>query len=247
MVCLHHLPPTWRTPLAKALAAAAVVFLGLFCWLALSAVRGGGLTVYDERVMAWAVTIRTALATSVMDGFSALGSTPALTALTLVCTPALAWAGRLAQAVTLAAAMIGSSLLTVVLKLLFGRERPSTHTLLGDPAHTLSFPSGHSFNTAVFAGALAGFVLLSAAGRVGKALAVSVALAVTVLVGASRVYLGYHWMTDVLAGWSLGAAWLCLVALAVLWLRGRCGPGDHRPGDHRPGEHRRNPQAPQAR
>ena len=231
MVTLHHLPATWRTPRAGTLAAAAVIFLSLFSWLALTAVRGGGLTLYDERVTAWAVTIRTTPATSVMDGFSALGSTPGLTILTLVCVPALVWAGRLTQSAALAVSMIGSSLLTVVLKLFFGRERPSTHTLLGDPAQTLSFPSGHSFNTAVFAGALAGFVLLGTAGWVSKALAVCVAVATTALVGASRVYLGYHWMTDVLAGWSLGVAWLCLVALGVLWLQGRRGPG---------GRHRRN-------
>ncbi|WP_244925063.1 phosphatase PAP2 family protein [Actinomyces bowdenii] len=227
MVSTHHLPATWRTARARALAALAIILLGLFSWLALSTARGGGPALYDQSVTDWAVTIRTPPATAIMEGFSALGSTPGLTILTLICVPALARAGRRAQAVGLAAAMIGSSLLTVALKLLFARERPSTHTLLGDPALTLSFPSGHSFNTAVFAGALAGCALLGGAGRLGGALAVVAAVGTTAMVGASRVYLGYHWLTDVLAGWSLGAAWLCLVALAVLWLQGR----RHRPGE----------------
>lgn len=227
MVRAHHLPATWRTARAKTLAVLAVIFLGLFSWLALSATHRSGPALYDQTVTDWAITVRTAPMTAIMDGFSALGSTPGLTILTLVCVPALVWAGRRTQAAGLALAMIGSSLLTVALKLLFGRERPSTHTLLGDPALTLSFPSGHSFNTAVFAGALACCVLLGGAGLLGRVLAVVAAVGTTAMVGASRVYLGYHWMTDVLAGWSLGVAWLCLVALAILWLQGR----RYRPGE----------------
>ena len=104
------------------------------------------------------------------------------------------------------------------------RGRPSTTLLLGKPASSFSFPSGHSFNTAVFAGMLAGMVLTSTAVTLYRALAIMAAAGATLLVGASRVYLGYHWMTDVLAGWSLGLAWLCLVTLALLWLKGRRRP-----------------------
>ena len=128
------------------------------------------------------------------------------------------------RALVLSLTMIGSSLLTVALKEIFRRARPSTDTLLGEPASTTSFPSGHSLNTAVFAGLLAGMVLASTASILYRALAIMAAAGATLLVGASRVYLGYHWMTDVLAGWSLGLAWLCLVTLALLWLKGRRRP-----------------------
>ena len=81
------------------------------------------------------------------------------------------------------------------------------------------FRSGHSFNTTVFVGALAGIVLLSEASRRRKTAAVLTAAAAALLMGLSRIYLAYHWLTDVLAGWSLGVAWLSLVTLLVLRVR----------------------------
>ena len=119
------------------------------------------------------------------------------------------------RALVLAAAMAGSAGLTVVLKLVFARHRPPVDLLADEALSTYSFPSGHSFNTAVFAGALAGFVLFSPASGRRKAVAASGAVAAATAVGLSRVYLAYHWFTDVLAGWALAAAWLCLVALVV--------------------------------
>ena len=104
------------------------------------------------------------------------------------------------RALVLTLTMLGSSLLTVALKGILGRTRPSTDTLLGPPATTTSFPSGHSFNTAVFTGLLAGMVLLSTTAVVHRTLAIMAAAGATLLVGTSRVYLGYHWMTDVMAG-----------------------------------------------
>lgn len=112
--------------------------------------------------------------------------------------------------------MLGSSPLTVALKHVFGRERPNTDLLLGDPSHSFSFPSGHSFNTTVFVGTLAGFVLFSSARTRDKLLAATTGALMIGAVGASRVYLGYHWATDVLAGWSVGLAWLGVVGLVVL-------------------------------
>ena len=224
MLSLDHLPGTWRTRRAGALAMTAVITLSFFSWLALTTSNGTGLAPHDQSVTTWAADERYPALTAIMQVFTALGSTVGLTILTAICAVLLFMQGHRVRALVLTATMVGSSLLTVVLKELFGRSRPSTDTLLGPSASTASFPSGHSFNTAVFAGLLAGMVLMSTASILYRLLAIMAAVGATLMVGASRVYLGYHWMTDVLAGWSLGLAWLCLVTLALLWLQGRRRP-----------------------
>lgn len=224
MLSLDHLPDTWRTRRAGALAVTAVITLSLFSWLALTTSAGTGLAPHDQGITTWAADGRHPALTVVMQVFTALGSTVGLTVLTAICATLLFVRGHRVRALVLAVTMLGSSLLTVVLKEIFGRARPSTDTLLGFPASTTSFPSGHSFNTAVFAGLLAGMVLITTTASLYRAPAIMAAAGATLLVGASRVYLGYHWMTDVLAGWSLGLAWLCLVTLALLWLQGRRRP-----------------------
>ncbi|WP_167145984.1 phosphatase PAP2 family protein [Actinomyces sp. ZJ308] len=224
MLSLDHLPDTWRTRRAGTLAVTAVITLSVFSWLALTTSAGTGLAPHDQSVTTWAVDGRHPTLTAIMQVFTSLGSTTGLTILTAICAALLFLRGHQVRALVLPLTMVGSSLLTVGLKEIFGRARPSTDTLLGSPALTTSFPSGHSFNTAVFAGLLAGMVLLSTATTLYRALAIMAAAGATLLVGASRVYLGYHWITDVLAGWSLGLAWLCLVALALLWLQGRRRP-----------------------
>jgi len=224
MLSLDHLPGTWRTRRAGALAVTAVVTLSTFCWLAITTSAGTGLAPHDQGVTAWAVDGRHPALTVIMQVFTALGSTVGLTVLTALCATLLFMRGHRVRALVLTLTMLGSSLLTVVLKGVLGRTRPSTGTLLGPPATTTSFPSGHSFNTPAFAGLLAGMVLLSTTAVVHRTLAIMAAAGATLLVGTSRVYLGYHWMTDVMAGWSLGLAWLCLATLAILWLQGRRRP-----------------------
>ena len=193
----------------------------LFAWLADGASENRDLSRLDPTVTAHAVMLRTGLLTAVAQFFTTLGSTPGLTALTVVVSTVLARRGRWAHVTVLVATMVGSATLTVALKLVFARQRPPVADLIGSPASTLSFPSGHSFNTVAFVGVLAGFVLASGASRTLRVLAVSAATATALLVGLSRIYLGYHWMTDVLGGWVLGLAWLAVVGLAGLWWRTR--------------------------
>lgn len=193
--------------------------LALFVLVTVHVATDSALSGYDPAVTARAVALRHPWLTPLVWLVTHLGGTVGLTALSLLVAAALAVAGRRFQAGVLLAAMAGSAALTVVLKLAVGRQRPSVDLLLGVPSSSFSFPSGHSFNTTVFVGALAGIVLLSEASRRHKTAAVLTAAAAALLMGLSRIYLAYHWLTDVLAGWSLGVAWLSLVTLLVLWVR----------------------------
>lgn len=218
---LDRLPDAWRTRAALALAVVGATALALFVSIADGAIENDDLSALDPAVTDWAVRSRETALTSGAWFFTDLGGTVGLIVLTLVAAAGLAAARRRVHAATLLLTMAGSSVTTVLLKLAFGRQRPSTDLLLGAPSETYSFPSGHSFNTAVFMGTLAGFVVLSGTTRGRRTMAVLVAVVVTVLVGLSRVYLAYHWMTDVLGGWSLGVGWLCASCLLALLVAAR--------------------------
>ncbi|WP_172119960.1 phosphatase PAP2 family protein [Actinomyces faecalis] len=214
--------------LAPVLAAGAAIALAAFAVLADGAVKGDDLSTYDPSVTGWMVASRRGWLTDLAWIATHLGGALSLTVITVVAAVAFVWTGRRRHAVVLVAAMASSSLVTVVLKLLFARQRPSIELLLGDPASTFSFPSGHSFNSAVMAGTLAGFVVFSQVSLQRRILAGALAVLMAGTVGLSRVYLAYHWLTDVLAGWSLAVAWLCLAALLVLWT-GRLRPARAQP------------------
>ncbi|WP_147680196.1 phosphatase PAP2 family protein [Actinomyces ruminicola] len=220
-----------RPRLALTAAAAAAVFV----WLAVTTESGRSLAAHDPAVTAWAVSLRHELITAVAWMFTHLGGTLGLTALTVLTCALLLLRGLRRHALVLAGAMIGSSLLTVLLKIIFARSRPSTSLLLGQPASSWSFPSGHSFNTGVFMGVLAGFVLFSTTAPARKALAATAASAVIVLVGLSRVYLAYHWLTDVLAGWSIALVWLCAVGVTALTVHRHSRPLPANSGPPEPG------------
>lgn len=112
------------------------------------------------------------------------------------------------------AAGLGSLLLTVAGKPLFGRTRPDLSDAIPPFEHSPSFPSGHSLNSIVIAGIVAYLVILRVKSRRARILTIVIASAFALTMGLSRVYLGHHWLTDVLAAWALGIAWLSLVITA---------------------------------
>lgn len=215
----------WACPrLAGGLLALALVAAGsaaVFAELTESLVAHDDLVLYDPLVTQVAVSSRRGWITPVAWFFTHVGGTIGLMSLTALLCTAFVVARKPRHAAGLAAVMAGSSLATVVLKLVVQRGRPSVSLLLGAPADTCSYPSGHSFNSAVLAGALAGFVLLTGVSRWMKAAAVVGAVAFAVAVGASRIYLAYHWHTDVLAGWALAVGWLSVCAMVLLVWRQR--------------------------
>jgi undecaprenyl-diphosphatase len=112
----------------------------------------------------------------------------------------------------------GGAGLSSLLKLGFERPRPDLVAHLVE-VQTLSFPSGHAMVSAVIYLTL-GALLAQVHGSIRlKIYILSVAVILTLLIGISRVYLGVHWPTDVLAGWAAGAAWAIMSWAVVIWLQ----------------------------
>ena len=146
---------------------------------------------------------------------TALGSTDVLALAALAVVGFLALDRKYAAMILVVAAVGGGWALGSVLKAAFDRPRPDLvpHLML---AYFSSFPSGHSMMSAVVYGTLGSLLSSLVTRRRLKFYFLSLAATVAGLVGISRVYLGVHYPTDVLAGWSAGLAWATLC-----WLVGR--------------------------
>jgi undecaprenyl-diphosphatase len=157
----------------------------------------------------------------VMTDLTALGGFTVLGLLTIVVFFYLVMVGKRGAATLLAVAIGGGTLLSSLLKSIFERPRPDLVAHMVE-VQTLSFPSGHAMLSAVTYLTLGVLLARLSPRRRVKAYVVGVAVALTLLVGCSRVYLGVHWPTDVLAGWCVGAAWalLCWQVAVILQRRG---------------------------
>ena len=135
--------------------------------------------------------------------------------LVVVLATALLWAHRRrAQASVLVVAVLGGEFLAQAIKVLVGRTRPDLVPHL-DLVYSSSFPSGHSTLSPIVYFTLAGLVAAGEGRRAQKVLLIVAAVGVVLAIGLSRVYLGVHWPTDVLAGWALGTGVAMIATLAV--------------------------------
>ena len=149
---------------------------------------------------------------------TALGGGTVLTLLASTVTAFFWLAGMRRAAIYVAIAVVGAALLSGGLKLAFERSRPDL-VPHGQHVYMSSFPSGHSMLAAAVYLTLGMVASRFVPRRRLKALFLAVAILVTGAVGASRVYLGVHWPTDVFAGWSVGAAWALLCWCVAAWLQ----------------------------
>lgn len=142
-----------------------------------------------------------------------LGGTLVLTLLTLFAAGFLFLQRNKRAALLLLGTMTGGFLLGQALKALFHRPRPDLVPYLSH-IYSTSFPSGHSMMSAIAYLTLGAIMARVVSGKIMKAYLLLTAVLLTLMVGFSRVYLGVHWPTDVLAGWTCGAVWatLCLLA-----------------------------------
>lgn len=203
---------------------AAVAALVLLVLSVLVAAGAPMLAALDGPLERGAHGVRSPSLTAVAATLTALGSAFVLVPLTAL----VAVAGRVAArtwrpGAVVALAGAGSYLSTELLKRVFERPRP-TDQLVG--AAGWSFPSGHAADAAAWWLTAAAVLLWAVGGRWARwqhALVWACATLVALVVGATRVYLGVHHPTDVLAGWSLGVVWAWVVVVTLLW-RSACPP-----------------------
>ena len=153
---------------------------------------------------------------AVMNVLTFIGSDFVIPPLFVIAVLGLIRIRRRREALFLAIASIGSLILNATMKLVFQRPRPQLAYAQVLPDY--SFPSGHTMNSLVFYVALA-IVLWAIFGRRVGLIATVAAVVLAILVGVSRIYLGYHYFTDVLGGFLAGTGWLLIVGAAF-----RTGP-----------------------
>ena len=152
--------------------------------------------------------------------FTGLGGIGVLTLVTLASAGFLALQGKAHLAWYVLAAVGSGMLLSMLLKAGFDRPRPEL-VPHGQVVYTSSFPSGHSMMSAVAYLTLGALLAGAQGSRRLKAYLLGLAVLVTVGVGISRVYLGVHWPTDVLGGWTAGSAWALACWSFARYLRRR--------------------------
>lgn len=181
-----------------------------------SEVMEGDTLAFDRLVMA---ALRDATDPSVPSGprwlqltmldMTALGDIATLTVLTVIVAGYLLMARKTSTALFLICAVAGGALVSSLLKATFNRPRPDLVPHLVE-VHTTSFPSGHAMNSAVVFLTLGALLARTEADYRTRAYVLCVAILLTLTIGFSRVYLGVHWPSDVMAGWMVGGTWATL-------------------------------------
>jgi undecaprenyl-diphosphatase len=248
----------WSSPPGKALAGAAERAsrsVGTRSTLILTLVVGGALAVVlnllaaqvydavsesegvaglDLPILTFMMGLRTPLLDAVVTGYTDIAGPIgmpilAVAAILILSLRRKSWT----PAILIAAAGIGSLLMTIVGKDIVGRARPPLMDAVPPYEYSPSFPSGHTLNAVVIAGVVAYLLVLRRRTIHGRVITIVVAALFAVTIGFSRVFLGHHWFTDVLAAWALGGAWLALIITAhrlYITTRARRADAEHPAG-----------------
>jgi membrane-associated phospholipid phosphatase len=209
----QRLDPQAATGLALTLAFAVIVLGGLVLAVLAYLVRGKTEVVrIDSGVADWGDRNASGFATDVLTAISHVGEPKVVIALAALVAIAETVRTRSRWVIPFMALVVaGNGVITTTVKELADRARPTLNPM----AETLgpSFPSGHSSWSAAFFAATA-LLAIRGRGRRARALIVGACTAAAVTIAATRVLLGVHWLSDVIAGLALGSAWFCVCAVA---------------------------------
>lgn len=179
-----------------------------------------GLTMIDTPLSNWAIEHRNGTLTPLAITVSYLGGTVAMTIVATLAVLAFAKLGRWREAALVVVTGLGSWALTDGGKHLIDRPRPPVVNHIIAKTN-LAYPSGHSLGSIVVISTLALLLIPRIRRPAIRWVAAVAAVAFVAAVGLSRIYLGVHWPTDVLGGWTLGAMWVVLCFLAYRYLNQR--------------------------
>ncbi len=202
------------------------IAVALFGFLKLaSEVAEGDTFAFDKHILR---ALRTAADVSVPIGptwlktamidFTALGGVAVLTLITALAVGYLVASRKVATAGFVALSVAGGAILSAGIKAVLARPRPELVPHLVDVT-SASFPSGHAMNSSIVYLTLAVLLARAERKREIQVYLIAIAIALALLIGFTRVYLGVHWPTDVLAGWSVGAIWAALCSLIAKQLQ----------------------------
>ena len=173
-----------------------------------------GVAGLDQPLLQFAMTLRSPVADSVITGYTEIAGPIGMPILAVLALLVLGIRRRSwTPPIVIAAAGLGSLAMTIAGKDVIGRVRPPLADAVPPYEYSPSFPSGHTLNATVVAGAVAYLLVVNQTRRSLKALTIGIAATFAVTIGLSRVFLGHHWFTDVLGGWILGLAWLTVVIM----------------------------------
>lgn len=209
----------WRWLLPAALSA---IFAGIFLKLT-SELFEGEFEAADQMARAFALSLRqTSLNPQVVD-ISALGSGTVLTLFSLFCLLAFFLLGDRRGALALLVGASGAVFWTNLLKNLIARPRPASDHLVQVGGH--SYPSGHSLGAAAIYFLVAFLVIRHFRSHSARAAILASTAMLVLLIGLSRLYLGVHYLSDVVSGLCFGTGWACLVTSIFFVLRQRSRRG----------------------
>jgi len=192
---------------------AAIVALLLFGWLAEEVLEAGTIR-FDNSVRAAVHQYASPALTAFMRGITVLGSMEVLLPAVLIVLTFLLVRGKRYEAIVLAVTIAGGLILNMVLKLSFHRARPDPFFNLATPA-SYAFPSGHALLALCFYGVMPQIWSDSRRSRELRWMIWSAAVCLIGLIGLSRIYLGVHYPSDVLAGYAAAIVWISAVTMLV--------------------------------